>query len=377
VIDLSLMKQIEIDPELKVARVGPGCNWGEVDRATQTYGLATPGGVVSDTGVAGLTLGGGFGWLRNKWGLSCDNLLSVEMVMADGRVVRASENEHSELFWGIRGGGGNFGIVTEFEFQLHAVGPEVMFAFVFHDGNNAEDALRFFRDYTASAPDEVSAIAVLGVFPPGAEAFPHELHGKPFVLFASGYAGPAEEGERVLQPLRSFATPLVDFSGRMPYTQMQTMFDEDYPRGMRYYWKSTTLMELSDEAITTLVEQAQRQPSPFSTTDVWHNGGAIKRMDASRTAYSGREIPYLINPEANWVEPGDDAANIGWVRDFLKALQPMSDGIKYLNFAGFQEEGQEMMRTAFGDKYERLVKLKKQYDPTNFFRLNQNISVDA
>ncbi len=373
VIDLSSMKEIEIDPELRIARVGPGCNWGELDRATQIYGLATPGGVVSDTGVAGLTLGGGLGWLRNKFGLSCDNLLSVEMVTADGRVIRASETEHSELFWGIRGGGGNFGIVTSFEFQLHPVGPEVIFCFVFHDGDKTEEALRFFREYTATAPDEVSIIAVLGVFPPGAEAFPHELHGKPFVLFAGGYAGSPEEGERVLQPLRDFSTSLVDFSGRMPYTQMQTMFDEDYPTGMRYYWKSTSLMELSDEAIACLAQQAHRQPSPLSTTDIWHNAGAISRMDANRTAYSGREIPYLINPEANWLDAGDDEANIAWVRDFLHALQPYSNGLKYLNFAGFQEEGQAMMKTAYGDKYERLVALKKQYDPTNLFRLNQNI----
>lgn len=378
VIDLSPMKHIEIDPEIRVARVGPGCNWGELDRATQTYGLAVPGGVVSDTGVAGLTLGGGFGWLRNKWGLSCDNLLSVEMVTADGRVLRASENENSELFWGIRGGGGNFGVVTNFEFQLHPIGPEVMFTFVFHDASNgkAEAALRFFREYTANAPDEVSILAVLGVFPSGAEHFPHELHGKPFVLFAGGYAGEPEIGEKVLQPLRDFETPLVDFSGRMPYTQMQTMFDEDYPRGWRYYWKSTTLATLSDEAISIIVEQAQRQPSPYSTTDVWHNAGAIRRMDPNKTAYSGREMPYLVNPEANWPDAKDDAANIAWVRDFLKALEPISNGIKYLNFAGFQEEGQEMMKTAFGDKYERLAALKKQYDPTNLFRLNQNIVVE-
>lgn len=376
VIDLSPMKNIEVDPEMRTVRVEPGCNWGEVDRATQTYGLATPGGVVSDTGVAGLTLGGGLGWLRNKWGLSCDNLLSVEMVTADGRVVKASETEHSELFWGIRGGGGNFGIVTSFEFQLHPIGPEVMFTFVFHDGNNAVEALRFFREYTATAPDEVSVVAVLGVFPPGAEAFPHELHGKPYVLFAGSYAGSSEVGERVMQPLRDFSRPLVDFSGRMPYTQMQTMFDEDYPRGMRYYWKSTTLMALSDEAIQVLVEQAQRQPSPYSTTDIWHNAGAIRRFDANRTAYSGREIPYLINPEANWHETSEDEANIGWVRDFLKALQPVGEGIRYLNFAGFQEEGQAMMKVAYGDKYERLVALKKQYDPANLFRLNQNIQVN-
>jgi FAD/FMN-containing dehydrogenase len=373
VIDLSPMKNIEIDPEIRVARVEPGCNWGELDQATQTYGLATPGGVVSDTGVAGLTLGGGLGWLRNKWGLSCDNLLSVEMVTADGRTLRASESENSELFWGIRGGGGNFGIVTSFEFQLHPIGPEVMFTFVFHDGANAEEALRFFRDYTATASDEVSVLAVLGVFPPGAELFPHELHGKPYILFGACYAGAPEIGERVLQPLRDFDTPLVDFSGRMPYTQVQTMFDEDYPRSMRYYWKSTTLPVLSDEAIATLVDQAQRQPSPYSTTDVWHNAGAIRRMDASKTAYSGREIPYLINPEANWHDAEDDEANIKWVRDFLTALQPMSEGIKYLNFAGFQEEGEAMMKSAFGDKYERLAALKKQYDPTNLFRLNQNI----
>jgi FAD/FMN-containing dehydrogenase len=376
VIDLSPMKNIEIDPEMRVARVEPGCNWGDVDNATQTYGLAVPGGVVSDTGVAGLTLGGGFGWLRNKWGLTCDNLLSVEMVTSEGRVVRASETEHSELFWGIRGGGGNFGIVTSFEFKLHPLGPEVMFCFVFHDGSNAEAALRFFREYTAGAPDEVSALAVLGIFPPGAELFPHEAHGKPFVLFAAAYAGAPDVGERVLQPLRDFGTPVVDFSGRMPYTQVQTMFDEDYPRGMRYYWKSTTLMELSDGAIACIVEQAQRQPSPYSTTDVWHNAGAIRRMDPNRTAYSGREIPYLINPEANWQEASDDAENIAWVRDFLAALDPISNGIKYLNFAGFQEEGQEMMKTAFGNKYERLQQLKRQYDPTNLFRLNQNIKVD-
>lgn len=383
VIDLSPMKNIEVDPEQRTARVDAGCNWGELDRATQTYGLATPGGVVSDTGVAGLTLGGGFGWLRNKWGLSCDNLRSVEMVTADGRIIRASENENSELFWGIRGGGGNFGIITNFEFQLHPIGPEVMFTFVFHDasqidGNNrAEDALHFFREYVATAPDEVSILAVIGVFPPGAEHFDPSLHGKPFVVFAGCYAGAPEEGEKVLQPLRDFATPLVDFSGRMPYTQMQTMLDEDYPRGWRYYWKSTTLMELNDDTIKTLVEQAMRQPSPYSTTDIWHNSGAIHRMDDSKTAYSGREIPFLINPEANWQDPQDDDINIKWVRDFLTALQPQSQGLKYLNFAGFQEEGQALLRTAYGEKYARLVKLKQQYDPSNLFRLNPNIAADS
>ena len=374
VIDLSLMKEIEIDPELRVAKAGPGCNWGELDRATQTYGLAAPGGVVSDTGIAGLTLGGGFGWLRNKYGLSCDNLLSVEIVTANGLVIRASEAENSELFWGIRGGGGNFGIVTSFEFQLHPVGPEVMALFVFHQ--DIEQGLRFFRDYTASAPDEVSLLAVIGVFPPGAEHYPVELHGKPFFAIAGCYVGAPEVGELVLQPLRDFATPLLDVSGRMPFTVLQTVFDEEFPRDMRYYWKSTTVMQLSDEAIDCIVQEALRQPSPNSTTDIWHNAGAIRRMDASRTAYSGREVPYMVNFEANWHRPEDDAANMAWVSNSLKAMSPLSAGLKYLNFAGFQEEGQAMVQSAYGDKYERLVALKKQYDPTNLFRLNQNIQAN-
>jgi hypothetical protein len=296
------------------------------------------------------------------------------MVTADGRLVRASEAENGELFWGLRGGSGNFGVVTSFEFQLHPVGPEVMLCFVFHDGENQEEALRFFRDYTATAPDEVSLIAVMGVFPPGAEAFPHELHGKPFMLFAGCYCGAPEEGERVLQPVRDYRPPLVDFSGRVPYTQAQTVFDEDYPaKIMRYYWKSTTLMELSDEVIAVLADHARRQPSPYNTTDIWHNGGAIRRMDASKTAYSGREIPFLVSPEGNWKDPKDDEANISWVRGLLKAVQPYSQGIRYLNFGGFQEEGQELMKVAYGERYQRLVALKKEYDPTNFFRLNQNI----
>jgi FAD/FMN-containing dehydrogenase len=374
VIDLGPMKEIEIDPEARTARAESGVNWGELDGATQLYGLAAPGGVVSDTGIAGLTLGGGFGWLRNKYGLSCDNLLSVEMVTADGSFVKASETENSGLFWGIRGGGGNFGIVTRFEYQVHPVGPEVMFCFVFHHGDKMAEALRFFREYTAAAPDEVSMLAVLGVFPPGAEAFPPKVHGLPFVLFAGCYAGAPEKGEQVLQPLREFDTPLVDFSGRMPYTQVQTVFDEDYPsHKLRYYWKSTNLPSMSDEIIDCVVEQARRQPSPLSTTDIWHNAGAIRRMDPNKTAFTGRHVPYLLNVEANWEAPRDDVANMGWTRDFLNALEPLSIEGSYLNFAGFQEEGQAMMKAAYGGQYQRLVALKRHYDPTNLFRLNQNI----
>lgn len=378
VIDLSPMKAISVDPEARTARAQGGVIWGELDRATQPYGLATPGGAVSDTGIAGLTLGGGFGWLRNKYGLSCDNLISAEVVTANGRLLKASETENPDLFWGIRGGGGNFGIVTTFEYQLHPVGPEVMFAFVFHHGDHSREALRFCRDFTATAPDEVSLLAVMGTIPPGAENFPEEIHGAPFILFAACYAGPAEEGERVLQPLRDFSTPLVDFSDRMPYVEVQTVFDEDYPSyALRYYWKSIHLPELSDEMIDQIVDHARRQPSVLSTTDLWHNAGAIRRISEDETAYSGRRFPFLLNIEANWPDPQDDEANLAWVRTFIEEMRPFSDGSAYLNFGGFQEEGEAMMRSVYGAKYTRLSALKQKYDPQNLFRLNANIKAGA
>jgi FAD/FMN-containing dehydrogenase len=378
VIDLSPMKAISVDPDARTARAQGGVIWGELDRATQAYGLATPGGAVSDTGIAGLTLGGGLGWLRNKYGLSCDNLLSVEVVTADGRLLEASATENSDLFWGIRGGGGNFGIVTSFEYQLHPVGPEVMFAFVLYHGDRAKDALRFCREYTSTMPDEVSLLTVLGVVPPGSEAFPEEIHGTPFILLAACYAGPAEEGERILQPLRQFDTPLVDFSDRMPYVQVQTIFDEDYPaHKLRYYWKSIQLPELSDEMIDQIVDHARRQPSLLSTTDLWHNAGAIRRIGEDETAYSGRQIPFLLNVEANWQDPQDDEANLAWVRNFIETMRPFSDGGTYLNFSGFQEEGETMMKASYGAKYGRLAALKRKYDPQNLFSLNPNIKAEV
>jgi FAD/FMN-containing dehydrogenase len=375
VIDLSPMKAIVVDPEARIARAEGGATWGDLDRATQQYGLATPGGAVSDTGIAGLTLGGGFGYIRNKYGLSCDNLVSAGVVLADGRLVKAGATEHADLFWGLRGGGGNFGVVTTFEYRLHPIGPEVMFVFAFHDGRGEKmkQALRFFRDFTAAASDEISVLAAAGMIP-ATPHFPQAIHGTPMVLFAACYAGPAGEGERALQPLRDFAPPLADLSGRMPYVQMQTMFDEDYPKHvLRYYWKSLNLNSLSDDVIDIILAHARRQLSPLSTIDIWHNGGAIARIGEDETAYGGRRVPFLVNPEANWESPNDDAANIAWARETIAALQPFSDGGRYLNFAGFQEEGEAMMRAAFGSKYERLAALKRKYDPENLFRLNQNI----
>jgi FAD/FMN-containing dehydrogenase len=374
VIDLSRMQAVEVDPNTQTAWAEGGATIGALDASTQMYGLSAPMGVVSETGIAGLTLGGGMGWLRNKYGLSCDNLIGAEVVTAEGQVLAVNEQENADLLWGLRGGGGNFGIVTKFLFRLYPTGPEVFFTFVFHDGEKMEQHLRFFRDYTASAPDEVSVLAFAGVFPPGAEIFPQALHGQSFLAFGAMYAGTAQQGAKVLHPLSDFAEPLIDFSGIMPYTQAQKMFDEDYPaHTMRYYWKSLNLNELSDAVIQRFVTHAHRQPSPYSTTDLWHIGGAIKRGSTEQSAYFGRHAAYLMNPEANWVKAEDDEANIRWVREFVADMQEFSDGSRYLNFAGFQEEGDDMMRKAFGEHYQRLVALKNKYDPHNIFRLNQNI----
>lgn len=375
VIDLSAMKKIEVDPVGRTARAQGGVTWGELDAATQVYALATPGGVFSKTGIAGLTLGGGFGWLSSKYGLSCDNLIGAEVVTADGRIIRADANENSDLLWGLRGGGGNFGIVTTFEYQLHPLGPDVMFVFTFHDGSTADDmkrAVRFYRDFVKAAPDEVSTILAIGQIPPD-EHFPEALHRKPFVLFGGLYAGSPEEGQKVLQPLLDFGTPLMDASGVKPYVEAQQSFDADYPDGLRYYWKSLNLMHLDDAVIDRIVEHARLQPSPFSTTDLWGLGGKMTRVSADESAFNGRQAAFLLNPEANWIAPEDDKANITWVRNFIDDMQEFSDGSRYLNFAGFQEEGDDMMRKAFAAQYERLAALKQKYDPNNLFRLNQNI----
>jgi hypothetical protein len=343
VIDLSLMNQVEVDPEGRAARVGGGATIEDVDTATQRYGLATPLGVVSATGIAGLTLGGGYGWLRNKYGLSCDNLVSAQVVTAAGQVLTASETENSDLFWGLQGGGGNFGIVTRFDYRLRPVGPDIAFTFVFHsgEGQNMKKAIRFYRDYVETAPDEVSSILACGIVPPEPKLFPAEIHGRPFVLFGAMYAGKAEEGQQVMQPLRSFGEPLIDFSDMMPYLEAQKIFDEDYPDGMRYYWKSLNLSRLDDEVIDRIVAHARRQPSVFSTLDLWHVGGAVKQTPAESSAFHGRQAAFLINPEANWEDPAEDQANIAWVKNLIVDVQEFSDGSRYLNFAGFQEEGDD------------------------------------
>lgn len=371
-VDLSRMKGIRVDPGRRTVHAEGGVTIGELDRKTQAFGLATPMGVVSETGIAGLTLGGGMGWLRRKHGLSSDNLLSVDVVTADGRFLTASEEENRELFWGIRGGGGNFGVVTRFEYRLHPVGPEVMFAFVFYPGERAGEVLRFVDEYVAHAPEEVSPLAFLGRLPYD-ETFPRRSHGEPFVAVAAMYAGEVGEGEEALAPLREITEPIVDFSGPMPYVEAQKVLDEDYPSGGRYYWKSQNINGLGDEVIERLISHAEAAPSGHSTIDVWYGGGAMARVGADETAFGDRSAPILLGIEANWAEPRDDEANLAWARGVVSDVRRFSDGGAYLNFPGFLEEGQKLMSDAYGENYDRLVALKNEYDPTNVFRLNQNI----
>ena len=380
VIDLSLLNRVEVDPDNRTVRAGGGATIGDLDAATQAHGLAIPMGVVSATGIAGLTLGGGYGWLRNKFGLSCDNLIEAELVTAAGQVIRASEEEHADLLWGLRGGGGNFGIVTEFVYRAHPVGPEVMFVFVFHDGrgDNMKRGIQFYRDYSAAAPDDVSSLLFTGRIPPDEHHFPAEIHNVPFVAFAAMYAADPNEGRTILQPLREFGqerglAPLVDFSDTMAYVEAQQLLDEDYPNGLRYYWKSLNLTRLDDEVIDRLVKHARRQPSPLSTVDLWHIGGAVRRTGTKESAFFGRHAAFLLSPESNWEKMEDDEVNVNWLREFVADMAEFSDGSRYLNFAGFQEEGDEMMERSFGPQYRRLVALKEKYDPSNLFRLNQNI----
>ena len=376
VIDLSGMQGIRVDPERRTVRAEGGATLGDLDRETQVFGLATPLGVVSKTGIAGLTLGGGIGWLRRKYGLSSDNLVSVDVVTADGRFLTASETEHEDLFWGIRGGGGNFGVVTSFEYRLYPVGPEVMFCFVLYPGDRAREVLRFGEEYMAGAPEEVSPVGVLGRVPP-VELFPERWHGEPFVAFLAMYVGEAEEGERVLRPLRELGGSIADLSARMPYTEAQAILDEDYPDGWHYYWKSQNVDSLNDKVLERLMNHAETAPSEHSTIDVWYQGGAMARVGASETAFGDRSSPILLGIEANWEDQRDDEANISWTRNCVADMRRFSSGGMYLNFPGFFEEGDNLMHDAFGANYERLVEIKNKYDPTNLFRLNQNIQPTA
>jgi FAD/FMN-containing dehydrogenase len=372
VIDLSQMRGVHVDPVAQTVRAQGGATWGDCDRETQLFGLAVPGGVVSTTGIAGLTLHGGVGHLRRKHGLSIDNLLSVDIVTADGRLRRASATENEDLFWAVRGAGSNFGVVTSFEFQAHPVGPLVMVGAIFYPLEDGPTILPAWRDYMAEAPEELSAIALCWSVP-AHEPFPPEIHGRDVLIVAGAYAGSVEDGEPVVQPLRDFGTPVVDMSGPWPWVGLQSGFDALFPKGRLYYWKSRALAELSEAAIDEILDFASRRPTPLTDIVIWHHGGAMSRVDDAATAYAGRDAPFLVTAEVSWTDPAQSDEAIAWGREAWDAFGKHSTGGIYLNFPGLGEEKEALVRAGFGANYDRLTKLKAEYDPANLFRMNLNV----
>jgi FAD/FMN-containing dehydrogenase len=373
VIDLSTMRAIVVDPQARTARAQGGATWADLDAATQAHGLATPGGAVSTTGIAGLTLGGGIGHLRRKHGLSCDNLMGAEVVLASGKVVRASATENADLLWGLRGGGGNFGVVTELEYALHPVGPEILFVLMMYPVEQAATVIPAWRDFMAIAPDELSCNGFFGSVPP-APMFPAELHGREVFGMSGMWCGDIAEGLEVIASLRQLAAPLLDATGPAPYVAAQSALDGLYPAHvLQHYWKSLYLHELNDAAIATMAVWMARSPSPMSIADLWAMGGAANRVPADATAFGSRAAPFWLVFNTTWLDPAEAEANIAWTRGFWEAMQPFSNGAVYLNFPGLGEEGEQMVRASMGGNYERLAQLKAAYDPTNLFHLNQNV----
>jgi FAD/FMN-containing dehydrogenase len=358
VIDLSRMKGLEVDPVTSRARAEPGLTLGEFTHGTQEFGLATTTGIVSTTGLSGLTLGGGIGWLMGRYGLTVDNLLSVDLVTAEGKRLTASATQESDLFWAVRGGGGNFGIVTSFEFQLHPVG-QVLAGMVMHPLERAQEVLRFYREYTSTASDDLTAYAALVTTPDG----------HPAIGIAVCYCGSLAEGERVIEPLRSFGPPLVDLIHPMSYLEAISMLDAASPAGHHYYFKTSTVKELSDEAISTIAEYGSARTSPWTVVLIEHLHGAASRVVPAETAFAQREESYIVGIFASWTE-GEASTHIAWAQSFWKAMQPWASGA-YVNYLG--EEGDERVRAAYGINYQRLRALKHRYDPSNFFHFNQNI----
>ncbi len=360
VIDVSPMKGMRVDPVKRVVHAQAGVTWGEFDRETQAFGLATTGGAVSTTGIAGLTLGGGIGWLQRKHGLTCDNLLSADVVTADDRFLTASETEHPDLFWGLRGGGGNFGIVTSFEYRLHPVGPVIAGA-VAHPFSAARDAFGFYREYSRSAPDDVFAEFALGTLPDGERG----------VFIFVCFEGPLDEGEKVLRPVREFGRPLADMIAPMSYCEVQQAYDEDFPYGLLNYWKSSNISSLTDDAIDTMVSYMESAPSRRPMVIIDQFGGAVARVAADATAFGHRDAEYDLIIAAIWADPHEQDAHIEWARAFWDAMRPHSTGDVYVNY--LSDEGEDRVRAAYGHHYQRLVELKRRYDPDNVFCNNQNI----
>ena len=373
VIDLSLMKGIRVDPEKGTVRVQAGALLGDLDKETQAFGLAVPSGIVTHTGVAGLTLGGGIGWIMRRHGLSIDQLLSVDLVTAEGELVQASVDRNADLFWGVRGGGGNFGIVTEFEFRCVPLGTHVLAGPVFWPMEQSPQVLRFYRDWVADAPDELMTIVVHRKAPP-LPFVPQELHGKPVVSVICCWAGDVDAWQRFVRPLKEFGSPVLDLCVPKPFLTHQAMFDPSFPPGRWYYFKSCDVAELNDDIIDITAEHSLRISSPLTAFPIWQMGGAVSRVDDNETAFNGRSAGFTYNIGASTETSAGFAEERQWVQEFWSALRPWHEGV-YVNFLG--EEGAERVRQSYGsEKYDRLQALKQKYDPDNFFRINQNISPD-
>ena len=373
VLDLSAMRSVRVDPEARRAYVGPGAVWGDVDHETQAHALATTGGLVSTTGVAGFTLGGGIGWLMRKHGLACDNLVGADVVTADGRLVHASESENADLFWGLRGGGGNFGVVTQFELALHPVGPILYAGLIFFSADHDAELMRLFGEWAPGVPDDITAALNLTTAPP-LPVVPEEWHGKKVIALIAVSAGPVDEAESHFRSFREAAEPVADLLGPMPYTAMQTLIDPLWQKGINAYFKATNLARLDDELIERLCRAHASAPGAQCEIHVHQMGGAVARVGDGDTAFSERSMPFVLNAVTGWHDPGETAAHTQWARAVIDAAADASTGRAYVNFLGDSDAA----RSSYGSEtYSRLLALKREYDPTNVFRLNQNVDPNA
>jgi len=375
-IDLSLMRGIWVDAKGRTARAQAGCTLGDVDRETQLHGLAAVLGFVSATGIAGLTTGGGFGYLTRQYGWTCDNLVSMEVVTAEGKVLRAAADENADLFWALRGGSGNFGIVTSFEYKLYSVGPDILGGAIAWRAEDAKEVLEFYREFSAQAPRETTSVAVLRKAPP-APWLPKEMHGQPIVAIFVCHAGSIEDGEKVVAPLRNFGRPIADIVTRRPYAQMQTLLDAANPKGRRYYWKTHYLSRIDPKAIDVAIERAAHVPSPHSVLVFFQLEGALSELPTDHSPMGNRDAAYVLNAASSWESAADDAENVRWARETFEATRPFSTGGTYVNFLNEEEEG-ERIEAAYGKKTLRtLAALKVKYDPENMFRHTKNVLAES
>ncbi len=370
-LDLSRLRTVRVDPEARIAEVDPGATIGDMDRETQAFGLAAVSGLVSETGIAGLTLGGGIGWLRGKYGLASDNLVSANVVTADGRVLHASEDENADLLWALRGGGGNFGVVTCFRLRLHPVGPELFFAAPMYPMESAAEVVPRWRDFcVANADDENHASYCMFITIPEGDAFPEDLWGREVVALPTAYIDTPQRGESALAPLRALGATVGDISGTISWCDLQRAFDGALPAGLRYYWKSNSVGALGREAIDTIIDLARTRSSPRTGVAIWQSGAAMSRVPESATGF-GPRAPWGINIDAAWCDPAEDDVHIDWTRAAWSRLRPYAGDGQYANYAALESEDQ--LRIAYGANFERLREVKRKYDPGNLFRVNQNI----